>query len=260
MSNVGLSRVAGVPIPVLGFMESAKQPSINEIAMMGEENFFIATGIFSISDKEEYIKRMLEDVPPEELGPLTAEINYIIKDDLDVFLKIAQENKYNEGVISSLLYIMFENYSFIDYKNRTIVFRSENGNKVINLNIENFTELNSVISSIFNNKTKKDEVEDFNPAGDLASQIAEKIKAARSKKAIDEGGSKGKSDSILGDMVSIVATGDGIPLQEVLKLTFAQLFIQFNRTIMLSQYRTQMTLGAFSGIDSDDITDWTKPL
>ena len=61
-------------------------------------------------------------------------------------------------------------------------------------------------------------------------------------------------------MVSIVSTSDGIVLTEVLKLTFPQLLIQLDRTQRLRQFTTQITLGAFGGLEADDIIDWRNPV
>lgn len=64
----------------------------------------------------------------------------------------------------------------------------------------------------------------------MAQKIADKMAAAAERRAKIYGKNKAKKDeeSVIGTMASILATSDGIPITEVLKLTFPQVLIQLN--------------------------------
>lgn len=266
-----LTKVAGTDFYFIPFATLIHQPTIKEIALLGERTLFDALAIFAGSSPDYFKKQVLKGIPEEERGATEVELNYTITSELDVFYKYCLGTQ-EKRVIESFLFLIFESLrgvkfipigetkmllqlSFID-----ILSKEENKINTITLDAENFSELKETVSDMFTYQSEEDQEAELNPAGEMAQKIADKMAAAAERRAKIYGKNKAKKDeeSVIGTMASILATSDGIPITEVLKLTFPQVLIQLNRTQMFQQYRTQITLGAFGGLEADDVVNWQQ--
>lgn len=290
-----LQKMSGVDVYFPAFDTFVHQPTITEISMIGEEVFFRGVEIFAASNKEAFTVQKIKEVPEESRAEMQAQLDFVVQTDMDVFYQICSEQRY-QLIVNALLYMVFPSIRDIkwiqlppakvilqlafDHKlsegelveisqkmspgasEREIKELLESkSKKVFQLNEERFDELKELIVFLFTYKTNGDKESELKPIGDLAKRIAEKMEKAQEKKnAIYGHNQKNKAESIISTMVSMLSTSDGIPLSEVLKLTLPQLLIQLNRTQLLHQYQTQITLGAFGGLDADDIVDWQKPV
>lgn len=264
-----LRKIAGIPIPVPSIEQTIYQPKIKEIAMFGEEYFFISLGVFAASDTEEFIAQQLKKIPEEEIEQYKVQFNYEKESgfltNFKVFLKIIESDKFLENVIKSFLYLIFPNISnvYLDEAVFQLSFREQGKeeSKTSLITEVEFEEIKTILEECFSYETEADKEKEFNPANDMAAEIARKMEEAAAKRAINNGSANKKNEeSILSNMASTLATSDGLSLEQVLNLTFPQLFIQTNRTMLLKQYTSQITLGAFGGLDADDIVNWQKPI
>lgn len=262
-----LSKLAGTKIylPTLGTI--ASQPTIREIAMLGEQTFFDALAIFSASTPEVYKAQILKSIPEEEKAKVEAELNYSIQSGLDVFSKYCLARREQLSV-ESYLYLILADLRTVKWVKLSptkitiqLIFALGEEKKVITLNEAIFDELQDFVKESTSYQTQEDAEKALKPAGKLAQAIADKMAAAALRREKIYGKKKSQEgESSIGTMCSILATSDGIPITEVLKLTFLQVLIQLNRTQLFQQYRTQMTLSAFAGIDADDIINWQSSL
>lgn len=289
-----LKKVTGVDF-FFGPLETfVHQPNISEISTIGEGLFFRAIELFSGSEKDFFIKKRLESVEEEERGALEAELGFIIQDDLDVFCQYAMD-ELNQRIVETLFVLIFPSFRGMNWEkvNDTKMFISakfqidltnEEKIDIINKNsglgeeelrilISNksikvyhfsptlFLEIKELINFLFSYESSEEKDNEIKPLGAMAERIAEKMRKAAERRNRIYGNNEEKGpDSIISTMVSVLATSDKMSINEVLKLTFPQVLIQLSRTQLLRQYETQITLGAFGGLDADDIADWQKPV
>lgn len=266
-----LTKVAGIDFYFTPFSTMIHQPSIKEIALLGEQNFFDALSILEGSSSDFFIKQILKTTPSEEIGAIQAELNYTITSDLDVFYRYCL-GKREQQIMKSFFYLIFEslrNINFVQIGNTKMLIQfsfhdcfSKEADQIQTITLDNkgFDELKDTISDMFSYETIENKEAKLNPAGEMAKKIAEKMAAAAERRAKIYGHNNKSKDteSIISTMVSILATSDGILLTEILKLTFPQVLIQLNRTQLLQQYHTQITLGAFGGLDANDLANWQE--
>lgn len=261
-----LSLLAGTDIYIPIFDTILKQPKIKDIALLGEQEMFQVATIFEAADRERIIKIKLEDYPEEERQKIEVQLNYTIATDYDAFIQLL-DNRL-EILTNSFMALLFP--ALVDAKwirisdTRKIwqlSFNEERDSspRVYQVSPEMFSELKEIVNQLFFYKTEEDKDNEIKPAGAMAQSIADKIAKAKAKRAKMYGKSENEDDSVLSTMVSVLAIGGGIPLLEVLNMTFVQVIIQLNRSQLFESYRTQIQLGAFVGIDGD-IVDWRKPL
>lgn len=274
------------------FETMVKQPNIKDISLIGEAVFFKGIDIFSASDKSFYIKRKIESAPEEERGSLQAELDFTIQDDLSAFTALILDEEINSLIIETLMFLIFPNFRAMRWdkigpsrmlisikfkvdlnKEEIDLIKAEHPEnymsviearsfKTFQFDGENFEQLKNLISFLFSYKTEAEKESEPAGMGAMATKIAEQIRLAQEKrdKMYGRNSSEKAPESIISSMVSIVSTSDGIVLTEVLKLTFPQLLIQLDRTQRLRQFTTQITLGAFGGLEADDIIDWRNPV
>lgn len=202
--DVRLALMTGVDIPVPSCQIAIHQPTIKEISMIGETNFFIGAQCLCI-EKTMYI---------QDENVLSSTTNFQI---LMTIMSERQEIEKKNNVISVL------NLLFPDYKTlitpASIVLNGNKGNVVIDEN--NFADLQFYFSKIF--CLSGGAQDGFNPANDAAKKIADKLMRARqivaSQKAAQEG-----SGSMFAQYVSSLAVGLHQSLQDLLNLTIYQIY------------------------------------
>ena len=98
---------------------------------------------------------------------------------------------------------------------------------------DNFEQFKEILISIFCLKGE-DDIQ-YNPSGQLAKKIAEKIKKGRQKKAQLEPSSN-KKIAILSRYVSILAVGQQKNINDLMNYTVYQLIDEFNRFCLKLRY------------------------
>lgn len=258
MEFASLSLLAGSPFPLPGFGLALTQPSVKEISFMGEVSFYHSLAILNTS-KDKYQEQMEKTYAdkPEELEFLREKLMFLT--DYSLTLELLESNPEMKMNFQSLLYLIVPNMSKCFMDDRTMILTIRDGEKPrqIIVNDELFKELRDGIEKMFQSDSINKN--DFNPVNDKAAQIAEKIRKRRSIVA-HETGKDGQKTSALATAVSIISTADGIPLHEVLEYTVPQLFFQLERSKKYNEYKTQITLGAFSGLKDVEISEWMETI
>lgn len=261
-----LTQISGVDVFIPEFGVMGSQPKIIDIAKFGEDNFFNSLSIFAGSDPEFYKERVLSQAPEEEKAPLKIELDYSITSSYVVFSRYCK-NKMEQLLVESLLYLLFPSLrkvNWISLSETKIITQLTfegvgNENNIITLDEKNFEALKTFVKDCSSFESEGDANAGPRPAGEMAQAIADKMaEAAKRRERIYGKKDVKKQDSMIGNLVSILATSDGISVNEVLNMTFIQVLIQLKRTQLFQQYRTQITLGAFGGLDADDIADWQE--
>lgn len=197
-----LQIISGVDIPVDPLGLTLHQPRVREIAMLGEQNYFVALSIFKMTK--------------ENLRIDTPEVNNWMV--LQESLKQQIDGIKNVRVlISNFLQLFFLSKATLGP--RSIILDSEDG--LVNIEPEQFHILQEVISEVGGASLLVPAEEQFKPLNKRAAEIAEKMKKARKRLAAQQ--PKPKSQGFLGRYARAVATVTANSLEEVNDMTLLQL-------------------------------------
>ena len=187
------------------------QPKLREIALIGEECFFTGCEMLKFS------KNILSE---EDKSHLEDQTNF------DILIAILREQnavmQKNRNCVIMVLALMFPDYTVTLEKDCIKLCRENEEHKIDNTNFERFKQIIEKAFSYDSGENKSD----FNPSGDLASKIADKLKKRHNKLA--ENKSEKKVD-ILSRYTSILAVGQKKDMNDMFNYTVYQLFDEFKR-------------------------------
>lgn len=205
-----------IPFPAAGITIHA--PTIKEIGLIGEDNFFMGCNLINF-EKDQFLSEQDKD----ELGNVT---NFdilmsILNNTFDQTLQNGKES------ILMLLALLFPDRK-IEFINNKIQLKSEDEQICNYIDNNNFELFKNILTQMFCLKSDKSEV--YNPSGSLAKKIADKLKRDQQKRAqITSAANKGKQISILDTYVSILAIGEQKDMNQLLNYTVYQLYNEFER-------------------------------
>ena len=192
--------LSGNDIPFIEAQVTIHQPTIKEIAYIGEEAFFTGCELINFS----------KNILPEQ-----DKVNLEDKTNFDILIAILRERnavmQRNRNCVEMVLALIFPWYT-IDIINDAIVLEKEEERHLINN--DNFETFKTIFNMMFS--FSKDESRDYNPSGEVAKRIAEKLKQRHQKLAELKEGKK-KID-ILSRYVSILAVGEHKDMNSLLNL------------------------------------------
>lgn len=199
-----LQIISGIDIPIDALGLTIHQPRVKEIAMLGEQNYFIALSIFKMT------KENLKIESPEVNNWLILQES--LKQQIDGVKNV-------RTLISNFMQLFFLSKSTLGP--RSIIIDAETG--LQNIEPEQFDILQQVVGEIGGASLLVPAEEQFKPANKRAAEIAEKMKKARKKLAAAQGQDKQKSQGFLARYVKAVATVTANSLEEVNNMTLLQL-------------------------------------
>lgn len=256
-----LSVIAGTPVPISSLGMELHQPTIKEIAAIGEREYFSSLGLFMKSDAEEFKRITLEDQKEmtfDEQRELEMELSINFGSDFLVFQYLANTVEGAKKNVESLFYTIFQRIKGIEWIPRMgIQFKLDD--HVILLDENSFKELKDTILTVLDYESESEKENGYKAANSLAQEIIDKINKAKEKRQ-KEGGARNESESALADLCSILASSSNTSLLDVLNLTYPQLVIQHERSSLLLGFTNQIRASVFGGLKSEDIIDWTKSI
>jgi len=234
--------LSGNDIPFIEAQVTIHQPTIKEIAYIGEEAFFTGCELINFS----------KNILPEQ-----DKVNLEDKTNFDILIAILRERnavmQRNRNCVEMVLALIFPWYT-IDITSDAIVLEKEEERHLINN--DNFETFKTIFNMMFS--FSRDETRDYNPSGDLAKQIAEKLKKRHQKLAeLKEG--KQKID-ILSRYVSILAVGEHKDMNSLLNLSVYQLFDEFERFKLKMSYDIYFQAKMAGAKDLKEVEDWMKDI
>ena len=233
---------AGVDIPFPGAQISIHQPSIKEIGLVGEESFYSGCGVLNFSKNS-----------------LSSEDRIALKDytDFEILMSMINSKDFNtqQNRIDMLmiLTLLFPDYQIKLSQNEIILLKEDESHLI---NSENFEEFKKILTAMFCLKGRGNETE-YNPSGDKAREIIEKLNKRKQKLAEQKGDQK---VSVLNRFASILAIGQKQDLNEILDYTVYQLFDQFDRFALKEQFDIHLKAQLAGARDLGEIEDWKKDL
>jgi hypothetical protein len=124
-----------------------------------------------------------------------------------------------------LLALLFPNCSIVYEKDIQLIDEDLNIHLIDNNSFDNFK---AILIDIFNLNSNEESIKDYNPGGQMAAKIAEKLKKGQAKKAALNN-NKNKKVSLLSRYISILSVGLQKDKNELLNYTVWQLFDEFKR-------------------------------
>ena len=242
--------LSGNDIPFIEAQVNIHQPSIKEIAYIGEESFFIGCEILN------FTKESLSIEDRQQLQDFS---------DLEILLSILQGDlmltKKEKACLTLILTLMFPDYQ-IKFAQKEIQLIKENNDsldlEIKTINSQNFNSFQKILSQIFNIKSNSKE-ETYNPGGDMARKIAQKFEERKRKLAEQSKSTDGKIN-ILCRYVSILSVGQQKDMNDLLNYTVYQLFDEFQRYELKMQADFNFQARMAGATDLPEIEDWMKDI
>lgn len=240
---------AGTEIPFPEAEVSIHQPTIKEIGMMPEEDFRMGARLLTISKE-----RFFAGQDKKDLSQLT---------DFDILMSTLNDHNGTEAQMMRInvifvLALLFPDYS-IDIQEKFIVLKNEIDNSIKTINSLNYAVFKELLTDIFCLKQECGDAQEYNPKGDAARKIMEKIMAGRAK-AAQLKNEQDKRISIFSHYISILAVGEQKDKNSLLNLTIYQLYDEYERFMLKTKFDTQKSyiLAGAKGIDN--VEDWMKDI
>ena len=245
-----LTLFSGVDIPIPEIRVNIHQPTIREIAYVGERDFYHAASILRVS-KEDLALR--EEMTDEDKSFILSQTNFQIL--MSMISGDSPEASQLKIKLTMFLSLMFPKYN-IEFEERMVFLNAIDGSGTAIIDDNNFPALQEMVGVILClNKTSEEE---FNPGSDKAREIAEKLKRARAKVAAQKGDKSEQQDSILSRYVSGLSIGtNSLDINKLLDLTLYQLFDQLERYGLYTAYDMSIKAKMAGAKDVEDV-DWLK--
>ena len=235
--------LSGNDIPFQQAQLIIHQPKIKEIAYITQPNFWQGCQLLKF-DKE-----IFDD---EDKKRLSNQSNFnIIMTMIQEKSLQARQAKLN---LLSIIALMFPVYE-IKIVGKSIQLTHIQTGDVHEINEKNFQSLKEILIRIFcltgeGNKQ-------YNPNGDLAKKIADKLKKGRQKRAQLEPDSK---IAVLSRYISILAVGEHKDINELMNYTVYQLLDEFNRFQLKMHYDAWVQYKIAGATGMEDPEEWTKDM
>lgn len=234
-----LALMAGTPIPIPECQIVIHQPTIKEIAMIGEQEFFIGVQCLCI-----HKTMCIED---ESLLANTT--------NFQVFMTVMTDKNTMDKreYVNQVLTVLFPDYKVM-FTPRSLLFNNEGANIIIDEN--NFEFLQSILERIF--CLRSSDQASFNPGNDAAKKIADKLMRARERVAKQKAAENG-SGSTFSQYVSTLTVGLGsMSLQDCLNLTMFQLYDLVERYMLYVNWDIDLRSRLAGGKPDSKPDNWMK--
>lgn len=238
MFDYRLALATGVDIPIGDLQIVIHQPSITEISMIGETDFFIGIQLLCIN-KSMYI---------EDEALLAQTSNF------EIFMTMINEKQLADKKVSVLqvLTLLFPTAKVI-FTPRSMLLNFDSGN--VTIDEGNFEILQKVLQDMF--CLSKTDQGTFNPANKKAREIANKIMKSRQKIAAMK--AQENSGSMFGQYLSILVIGTGtMNLAECAKLTMYQLYDLVERYTLYVNWDLDVRSRLAGGKPDSPAENWMK--
>ena len=234
-----LALICGTDIPVPECQIIIHQPRINEIALIGESDFF--TGVQCLClNKSMFVKD----------ESLLADTN-----NFQIFMTIMSEKETADKkvAVQSVCTILFPQYKVL-FTPRSMLLSGKEGQIIIDET--NFEFVQAALSDICCLKTGPMDQQSFNPANAKAKEIAEKLMRGRQRVAAQKGET---NISIFSQYLSILTIGTGsMSMQNLMDLTIYQLYDLIERYTLYINWDMDVRCRLAGGKPENQPDNWMK--
>lgn len=234
-----LALLTGTDIPATSCQLIIHQPTINEIALIGEQDFFAGVQCLCL-----YKTMFVED------KNVLSDIN-----NFQIFMMIMQEKDALDKKMATkqVLTLLFPNYKVLFTPN-SLLFQQKDKENVI-VDEKNFEQLQEILRQIFCMKNAPMDQVAFNPQGEKAREIAKKLMRGRERIAAER---NDKNSSIFSQYLSTLSVGLHMPLQSLIELTMFQLYDLIERYMLWVSWDLDVKTRLAGGKPDDKPDNWMK--
>ena len=234
-----LALMTGIDIPVPECQLVIHQPSIREISFIGEKVFFPGIQCLCL-----YKTMFVED------KTLLSDIN-----NFQIFMMIMQEEqaKDKKEAVKQVLALLFPSKK-IFITPMSLIFKEEEQEDII-VDEKNFEQLQEVIRKIVCMQEASMDQQAFNPKGDKAKEIAQKLMRGRERIAKEHGNT---NVSIISQYVSTLAIALHLSLQSLIDLTIFQLYDLVERYSLWANWDLDVKSRLAGGKPDNKPDNWMK--
>lgn len=234
-----LALMTGVDIPIPDLQITIHQPTIKEISMIGEQDFFIGIQMLCV-DKNVYI---------EDESLLANTSNF------QIFMTMLNQQQMadKKQAVQQVLTLLFPQAKVI-FTPRSIFLNIGEGNIIIDEG--NFEKLQEILIQQF--CLQGSGQEQYNPQSKKAKEIAQKLMKARQRaaksKAIENSG------SMFTQYLSVLAIGTSLTLKEAMELTMYQLYDLVERYSMYLNWDIDIRSRMAGAKGDKPVENWMKQI
>ena len=237
--------LSGADIPFVEGTITIHQPRLYEISMLGEEVFFTGCELLKFS------KDILNSEDKERL---------INQNDFNILMSIMNDKSgsmiFNISCAKQVLELMFPLYN-ITYTQTAILFTERDKDDIIygQISSSNFDAFKNILVTMFCLKQTSDQQE-YNTQGELAKQIAEKLKSRRQKLAELQSSTKQSKIAVFSRYISILTVGEHKDMNSFMQYTVYQLFDEFQRFEMKMAFDSYIQARMAGAKDLEEPKHW----
>lgn len=241
--DIRLALMCGSDIPVPECQVILHQPTVKEISLIGETDYF--TGIQCLCiDKNK--------ISVEEEGVKN-------KTNFELFMTIfnQKEDVKKKLAIQQVCTLLFPKFK-VNFTPRSIMLLGDSAPLIIDSN--NFDFLQQAIALIGCLNSSSNNSQDFNPANQRAMEIAKKLMKGRQKVAQERAEKEGEG-SIISQYISILTVGlHSMGLQDIMELTLYQLYDLVERYKLYMDWDLEIRSRLAGGNPDSQSENWMKNL
>ena len=235
--------LSGNDIPFPQAQLTIHQPRLKEIAYITEERFWFGCELLKFD------KNSLEEQDKVDLSNKT---NFNI-----IMMMIKQKSVQSRQALNNILSVLTLLFPMYEIKigKQTIQLKHHETGEAGEINSDNFESLKKILINMFcltNSENKQ-----YNPTGQLAKKIADKIKRGRQKKAKLAPDTK---IAIFSRYISILAVGQQKDMNDLMNYTVYQLMDEFNRYQLKLHYDQWQKYRIAGATGMEDPEDWLKDI
>ena len=230
-----------IPFPQAGL--TIHQPTLKEIAYITEQHFWNGCQLLKF-DKE--------ILPDQDKVGLSNISNFNII--MTVVQEKSIESRQARIKLMSILALLFPTNEILLRKN-AIQLRNPQSGQVKEINNENFETFKQILIDMFCLSNQEDK--QYNPSGQLAKKIANKIKRGRQQKAKLAPDTK---IAIFSRYVSVLAVGLQKDINDYMNYTVYQIMDEFKRFELKLHYDTWERFKIAGATGMEDPEDWLKDI
>lgn len=225
-------------IPFVEAQVNIHQPTISEISLIGEENFFSACQLINFN----------KDRLPEE-----DRIGLENKSDFEIFMSImrSKEKMQSRNSVLMLFALLFPSFQIKLADNEIILINSEMSARINKINYNAFKD---IIIEMFGLNDSDSASAAYNPADARAAKIAEKLERAKIKREKQTG--KINKVAIFSRYISILAVGEQKDMNNLLQYTVFQLKDEFKRYQKKQAFDVYVQAKMAGAKDLDEVDNW----
>ena len=224
------------------------QPTVKEIAFIGQENFFLGCEILNFSKKSLIIqdKTQIEQLSDFEI------LMAIINNENEAYIK------KNKKCLQLLLLLLFPDFT-INFLPASIMLSKEEQRHLIDKN--NFNIFKNIINEMFClSKVLKEGSSKYNPGGPQARALVQKFKKRQRKIAQLKNKNQEQKIEILSRYLSILSVGEQKDMNILLNYSVFQLYDEFNRFKMKEDFDIYIDCKLAGARDLEEVKNWMDDL